>query len=66
MLAPTTDSTLTPFLKNNKVGMAEISFSEATSGTASTSTLKKWAEGVASEILSRTGEIILQGPHQVA
>lgn len=49
--APTTSPTFSPFLKIMKVGMARTPTSWATSGTSSTSTLMKWAEGYCSENL---------------
>ena len=43
--APTNSSTLSPFLKIMKVGMARIPYSWLNSGRSSTSTLAKWIEG---------------------
>ena len=51
-LAPTTSPTFSPALKMMKVGMARTPTSWATSGTSSTSTLMKWADGYCSENLT--------------
>jgi hypothetical protein len=50
-LAPTTSATFSPFLKSRKVGMARMPSSCATSGTSSTSSLKKRALGYVPDIL---------------
>ena len=58
--------TFCPFFKNTKVGMAEMLYSWATSSASSTSTLRKTTLDISPAIASIFGEIILQGPHQVA